>query len=272
MAKTGMVRRYTAGAVVAGRRVNAGPRCAWTSCTAIAPSPTAVAHRSTRTTRPRGPSAVSGSELSQTRARSSAASALSGRCRNNVLDLRHVAPGGLGGLVPGGPALAGVQVRRVPIPPVVRRGGRLEDAVTLGGLVQQLRQSRDVPQPDPAGEALRDLLQQPAVAVRIGERREAAIRLALRIRARLVPAGAQAAPVPDLADVRAVADQVVPGGLDVIDDQIHVLHRAGRHRRQPEPELDRSGRARRGELYHPVVLVDREVSVEPPPEARVEGL
>ena len=83
---------------------------------------------------------------------------------------------------------------------------------------------------------------------------------------------AHAAPVPDLADVRAVADQVVAGGLDVVDDQVHVLHRARRHRRQPHPELDRGRRARRGELHDPVVLVDREVGVEPPPEALVERL
>src|SRR3954471_18304384 len=63
---------------------------------------------------------------------------------NDVLDVRHVAPGGVGGLVRSAPALASVHVRRVPVPPVVRWGGRLERAVTLGRLMQQIRQGGDV--------------------------------------------------------------------------------------------------------------------------------
>ena len=46
-----------------------------------------------------------------------------------MLDLRHVASGGLRGLVRRDPALARVHVRRVPVPPVVRLGDRLERAV-----------------------------------------------------------------------------------------------------------------------------------------------
>src|SRR5215212_582192 len=63
---------------------------------------------------------------------------------DDVLHLRHVLSGGRGGLVRGAPLLPGVQVCRVPVPPVVRRGDRLERAVAQGSLVQQLGQIRNV--------------------------------------------------------------------------------------------------------------------------------
>ena len=70
--------------------------------------------------------------------------AVSRRRDDDVLDLRHVAPGGRGGLLRGAPALASVHVRRVPVPPVVRRGDRLERAVMLGRFMQELCESRNV--------------------------------------------------------------------------------------------------------------------------------
>src|SRR3954467_7837840 len=59
---------------------------------------------------------------------------------DHVLDLRHVAVCCRGCLVRAAPALASVHVRRVPVPPVVRGGSLLEGVVTLGRLMQQLRQ------------------------------------------------------------------------------------------------------------------------------------
>ena len=59
----------------------------------------------------------------------------SGGRHEDVLDIRHVAPGGRGGLLRGAPALASVHVCRVPVPPVVGWGDCLVRAVTLGGLV-----------------------------------------------------------------------------------------------------------------------------------------
>ena len=50
------------------------------------------------------------------------------RVHDDVLDIRNVAPGGRGGLLRGAPALASVHVCRVPVPPVVRCGDRLEGA------------------------------------------------------------------------------------------------------------------------------------------------
>src|SRR6187397_1492893 len=44
---------------------------------------------------------------------------------DDVLDLRHVAPGGRGGLVRGAPRLAGVHVGGIPVGPCVRRGDGL---------------------------------------------------------------------------------------------------------------------------------------------------
>ena len=63
---------------------------------------------------------------------------------DNVLDLCHVARGGRGGLLRGAPALASVHVRRVPVPPVVRWGDRLERAVMVGRFMQELCASRNV--------------------------------------------------------------------------------------------------------------------------------
>src|SRR4051812_50087360 len=64
--------------------------------------------------------------------------------RSYVPDLLHVAPGGGRGLVLGAAALARDHVGGVPVPPVVRRGDRLERAVAVGRLVQQGGEGLDV--------------------------------------------------------------------------------------------------------------------------------
>ena len=66
--------------------------------------------------------------------------------------------------------------------------------------------------PFPAGEPGRDLLQQPAVAIRVAERRVREVRPPWRV-------GARGPPVLHLADVDAAADEIVPGGVDVLDRQ-----------------------------------------------------
>src|SRR5215207_6805071 len=76
---------------------------------------------------------------------SSAAAATGSRGRHNdVLHLRHVAPGGGGRLIRAASALPGVEVRRVPVPPVVRRRGLLIQVVMLRRFLQELCESRDV--------------------------------------------------------------------------------------------------------------------------------
>ncbi len=61
-----------------------------------------------------------------------------------MLDVGHVSPRRCGGFFGGATALASVYVRRVPIPPVVPRGDRLERAMMLGSLMQELCESRNV--------------------------------------------------------------------------------------------------------------------------------
>jgi hypothetical protein len=74
-----------------------------------------------------------------------------------------------------------------------------------------------------------------------------------------------------------------PGGLrshsrrtarrsDVGDDQVKASGRAGRGRRDVRAELNRTPRAGLCELDDPEAVIEREVRVEPPPEAPVELL
>src|SRR5438046_3180837 len=79
-----------------------------------------------------------------------------------------------------GSGLARLDVRRVPVPPVVRRSGRLERAVALGRLVQQLRELGGVLLLHPARQAVGDLLQLPLVAVGVREDRPAGVGVAVR--------------------------------------------------------------------------------------------
>ena len=74
--------------------------------------------------------------------------------------------------------------------------------------------------------------------------------------------------VPDLADLDAATDQLVAGGLDVVDDQQQALQRLRVIVVGALAELDRGGRARRGELHAASVRGGLEVDVEPPAESR----
>jgi hypothetical protein len=59
---------------------------------------------------------------------------------------------------------------------------------------------------------------------------------------------------------------------DVGDDKVKAPGRAGRGRRDVRAELNRAPRAGRCELDDPEAVIEREVRVEPPPEAPVELL
>ena len=63
------------------------------------------------------------------------------------------------------------------------------------------------------------------------------------------------------------ADERGARRLDVGDDQVQPLRRAGRGRRHARAELDRAARARRRELDDAEVVAGGDVGVEPPPEA-----
>src|SRR5277367_3011027 len=123
----------------------------------------------------------------------------------------------------------------------------------------------------------RDLLQQPAVAVRIAECREGPV-------ARAAGGGATEAParsvepklssglpgVEDFADLGAARCKRFACGVDIRDDQIKALGGARCRRRQLGAELDRARRTWRRELDDAEAVVEGEVGVEPPAEARVE--
>src|SRR5258705_8026683 len=97
----------------------------------------------------------------------------------------HVARAILGRFLGGLPLLARDDVGRVPIRPVVLRGGWFVLAVALLGFAQEIGQGRDVEAAQPAPRKPGgDLLQQPAVAVGIAERDPRTVRAPLRVRAR----------------------------------------------------------------------------------------
>src|ERR1700730_11763970 len=132
-----------------------------------------------------------------------------------------------------------------------------------------------------AGQPRRDFLEQPAVAVRIFERRERAVAAVLGIRTAdahtskqewLVRARVHAFVVKHLANLDATIEQLFAGGLEVGDDQVHALGGAGRRRGDVPAEYNRAPGARRRELHHAKVFTIVEVGVQPPPELRVELL
>src|SRR5215207_966488 len=105
--------------------------------------------------------------------------------------------------------------------------------------------------PFPPGQPGRDLLEQPPVAVRVAERRVREVRApgqvgeswGLRL-------------LLHLADVDAAADEIFPGGVDVLDRQIQPAEGPGLHRREWNKalaEMDRALRVGRRHLHEPDV-------------------
>src|SRR4051794_14671003 len=119
--------------------------------------------------------------------------------------------------------------------------------------------------PLPAGEPCGDLLEDPAVAIGIAERRPREVRAASVLEARR-PC------LLHLADLDAAADEVVAGCVDVADHE-NQPGSGPRLRRCPSlAELDRAARVGRRELHRPEVVADHQVDVEPPSQARIEAL
>src|SRR5215469_5305465 len=77
--------------------------------------------------------------------------------------------------------------------------------------------------------------------------------------------------VEELADLDAGGDQVVPGGLDVGNDQ-ECLGRTGSGRRDVLPEMDRATGARRRELDQAEIFGGGAVNVEPPSDPPIKLL
>src|SRR4051795_3925242 len=97
--------------------------------------------------------------------------------------------------------------------------------------------------PRPAGEPLRDFLEQPAVAVGVAEGGVAQVGAAFRIQARRRWLARRA--VERLADVDTAADQVLARGRDIGDHELQALSRARLSCGHALPERDRALRVRR---------------------------
>src|SRR5215475_13506546 len=120
--------------------------------------------------------------------------------------------------------------------------------------------------PLPPGDPGRDLLEQPAVAIWVAERRVCEVGAACY----RLEAGGSA--LVHLADVDAPADEIGPGGVDVGDREDQPVSGPWRSRGEALAEVDRALRARRRELHPPDVVANAEVGVQPPAEALVEAL
>ena len=121
---------------------------------------------------------------------------------------------------------------------------------------------------DPAWQPDGDLLEQPRVAVRIGERGVRQVAPVLGVgAARSVRAGLNGEPWNTSLTSTPRRDELVARRLDVGDDQLQALGRAGRGRRHALAERDRAARAGRRELDDAEGVADGEVGVGPPAEA-----
>src|SRR5258708_1038035 len=127
---------------------------------------------------------------------------------------------------------------------------------------------------DSSGQSRRDFLKQPAIAIRIAERGKGPVAAMLRIRTPdpqpseeegLVRSGVDGASVVEyLANLNAAAEQFLPRRLEVGDDQIQSLRRAGRRRGNVLAEDDRTTGARWRELDHAVVIARGIVCIQSP--------
>src|SRR3984957_21051341 len=101
-----------------------------------------------------------------------------------------------------------------------------------------------------AGEARRDLLQQPLVAVRVAERSVGLVRPILRVAPWAPPAGE----VEHLADLNATIDEGRAGRVDVVDGQDQTVDRSRLAGGEALAEGDRAGRLGRRDLDNPEVI------------------
>src|SRR5262249_44628519 len=147
----------------------------------------------------------------------------------------HVERGIPGCLVGSPPVLTRDDVGGVPPRPVVLRSRRLVLAMVLLGLSQELGQSRYVQAESSSGKSGRDLLEQPAVAVRVAERDERTVAGVFggrpaesTARAIGLELSARRPSVEHLAGLDTAGDEFVTRSLDVGDDEVEALGRARR--------------------------------------------
>jgi len=130
--------------------------------------------------------------------------------------------------------------------------------------------------PSPSWRALLDFLDQPAVAVRVTERKETVVIGPPRIEAGCLSFRSE---VERLAHIDSTIDELSPRGLDVGRDQVYPLVCARRHLRDPRADLNRAFRSRRCQLHDAVarcaampeaqgLLVGRGAMIDVLPEAQ----
>jgi hypothetical protein len=188
----------------------------------------------------------------------------------------HVAGGIGGGVIRSFPAFARNDVGTVPFRPVVLRSGRLVAAMALFGFAQKRGQCRDVRAESSSGKSRRDLLEEPAVAIRIIEGGKREVRATLRVVAGGAPFTACVQEITlemeGITDVDAVRGELGACGVDVIDHEERSLDGSRRRARKPLAEHDRAWRSRRSHLHQAPVFAGGEVAVQTPPQAPVESL
>ena len=186
-----------------------------------------------------GPTACPVNALMRWLTSSASATSFATSSGNHIECLLHVEVGGRVGLLRGAALLAGVEVRRVPVPPVVLRGDLLEAAVVHAvSSSSRPASATSVPSTRP-GSRLGDLLEQPLVAVGVAERGERAVGLALRVRAghAALAAGGERHAVEDLGHVDAALDQVGARRIDVLDGEQQAADGPGDRGVTPVPKM-----------------------------------
>src|SRR5262249_40590864 len=158
----------------------------------------------------------------------------------NMKDLIHVAVGCCRGLLRTAAVLTRAQVGCVPVPPVVLGMRALVVAVVLFRLVEGFCKGCDVHGSRPrlplaAGKPRLDLLEQPAVPVRVLEPGEREVGTTFRVApvdAWVLPGVVEgtASVVEDPTHLDAASDQVFAGGLDVVHREYQAVCQPGRGR------------------------------------------
>src|SRR4051794_12179292 len=121
--------------------------------------------------------------------------------------------------------------------------------------------------PFPPGEPGRDFLEQPVVPVRVVERR------VHEVRAPFYRFEARGPLLVDLADVDAAADEIVPGGVDVLNGENQPVKGTRLSpQRDALAEVDRAVRVGRRHLYRTELVAGSQVGVQSPTEALIEAL
>jgi hypothetical protein len=138
---------------------------------------------------------------------------------------------------------------------VVLRGGWFVLAMMLLRLTQKLCQRRDVQTAQStSGQARRDLLEQPCVAIWVAERSKGKVAAVAGVRptdpavAFGTELGARFRSMEHLTNLDAAGNEIFAGSFDIGNDQVETLSGARRGRRYLRAELNRAPRAGRREL------------------------